>query len=79
MLQPTSFALLDEVASVMEAHPKLKRVNIALHTDDRGSARSNLALSQARAQSVKAYLVGQGRGRRAAGRAWEWADEAHRG
>ena len=62
MLQPRSFALLDEVASVMEAHPKLKRVNIAGHSDDRGSAPSNLTLSQARAQSVKTYLVARARG-----------------
>ena len=60
VLQPRSFALLDEVASVMEAHPEVKLVNIEGQTDDRGSAAANLALSQARAQSVKAYLVGKG-------------------
>lgn len=52
--------MLDEVASVMEAHPEVKLVNIEGQTDDRGSAAANLALSQARAQSVKAYLVGKG-------------------
>ena len=60
VLQLRSFPMLDEVAGVMAAHPEVKLVNIEGHTDDRGSAAANLALSLARAQSVKAYLVGKG-------------------
>ncbi|MER2566548.1 MAG: OmpA family protein, partial [Myxococcaceae bacterium] len=55
-LQPRSFPLLDEVASVMKAHPEVKVVRIEGHTDDRGGAAFNQPLSAARARAVKTYL-----------------------
>jgi OOP family OmpA-OmpF porin len=54
-----SFPLLDEVATVLTTRPGMK-VRVEGHTDSRGSRAYNLRLSQARADSVKAYLVGKG-------------------
>jgi len=45
---------------VLKAHPELVRVQIEGHTDDRGSASFNLALSQKRADSVRAALLRRG-------------------
>ena len=60
VVQARSYALLDEVAQVMQAHPEVKHVAIGGHTDGRGNAASNLKLSDERAKAVKAYLVKQG-------------------
>jgi outer membrane protein OmpA-like peptidoglycan-associated protein len=54
-----SFALLDEVATAIKSRPTMK-VRVEGHTDSRGNRDTNLRLSQARADSVKAYLVGKG-------------------
>jgi outer membrane protein OmpA-like peptidoglycan-associated protein len=59
-IKAESNSLLDEAAAVLKAHPEVKKVVIEGHTDDRGGAAKNLKLSEARAQSVKAYLVGKG-------------------
>jgi outer membrane protein OmpA-like peptidoglycan-associated protein len=55
-----SFALLKQVASVLTAHPDLGRVRVEGHTDDRGAHDANLALSQSRAEAVKAFLSNAG-------------------
>ena len=54
-----SYPLLDEVAAALKSRPTMK-VRIEGHTDSRGNRQTNLRLSQARASSVKAYLVGAG-------------------
>ena len=54
-----SFALLDEVGEVLKMRPTMQ-VRVEGHTDSRGSQAHNMLLSQARADSVKAYLVGRG-------------------
>ena len=54
-----SFALLDEVGEVLKMRPTMQ-VRVEGHTDSRGSQAHNRLLSQARADSVKAYLVGRG-------------------
>ncbi len=59
-IQERSHGLLDEVASLLDAHPELQKLRIEGHTDSRGSATSNKTLSQARADAVLAYLVGKG-------------------
>ena len=55
---PKSFPLLDNVANVMVSHPELL-VRIEGHTDSVGVREKNVALSQGRADAVKAYLVKQ--------------------
>jgi outer membrane protein OmpA-like peptidoglycan-associated protein len=59
-IRPRSFAMLDQVVSVLKSHPDVVRVQVEGHTDSTGSARTNTALSQARAESVAAYLVSHG-------------------
>jgi outer membrane protein OmpA-like peptidoglycan-associated protein len=54
-----SYPLLDEVALALKSRPTIK-VRIEGHTDSRGNRLLNTALSQARADSVLAYLVGHG-------------------
>ncbi len=59
-IKPESFPVVDAVVGILKANPQVKKIRIEGHTDDRGSARKNLKLSQARADSVKAYLVEHG-------------------
>ena len=53
---PESFSTLDAVGAVMLKWPQLQ-IEIGGHTDSRGSAAKNLKLSQARADSVRAYIL----------------------
>ncbi|MFT4625553.1 MAG: OOP family OmpA-OmpF porin, partial [Myxococcota bacterium] len=55
-----SHALLDDVASVIQAHAAVGRIEVAGHTDGRGSDELNLALSQRRADAVRDYLASRG-------------------
>jgi outer membrane protein OmpA-like peptidoglycan-associated protein len=56
-LSPKSHALLDELALFLNGSPDYKKIRIGVYTDDRGNPRKR---SQARADAVKAYLVGKG-------------------
>ena len=56
-IMPQSFPLLNEIADVLKTRATMQ-VRVEGHTDSRGSRASNMRLSQARADSVKAYLVG---------------------
>jgi outer membrane protein OmpA-like peptidoglycan-associated protein len=58
-IQPRSFSLLDEIASVLRGRSTMT-VRIEGHTDSRGTRPHNLKLSQARADSVRQHLVGLG-------------------
>ena len=58
-LTPSSLVVLDEVAKQLVAVPELK-IEIAGHTDSRGTRIRNIRLSLARAEAVRAYLVMQG-------------------
>ena len=58
-IQRRSFALLDNVAAVLQSHPSV-RVRIEGHTDDRGDDTYNKNLSQSRADQVMRYLVRKG-------------------
>jgi len=53
---PESFANLDEVADILGRWPDL-RIEIAGHTDSRGTDARNRTLSEARANAVRDYLV----------------------
>ena len=55
-----SFAMLDNVAQVLHAHPEIERIRVEGHTDSRGTREHNLDLSQRRAASVVRYLVAHG-------------------
>lgn len=59
-IKPESFSLLDDVAALLDANPDIKKIRVEGHTDSRGSARTNLQLSQDRSESVKQYLVDKG-------------------
>ncbi len=58
-LGPAARATLDKVAAAMERYP-LPVVQVEGHTDSNGPRAANQALSQARAESVVAYLVTAG-------------------
>jgi len=58
-IQPRSYGLLDEIASVLRGRASMT-VRIEGHTDSRGTRKHNLALSQARAGSVRQHLIGLG-------------------
>lgn len=52
--------VLEAVLAVLKANPEVKRVRIEGHTDDRGDAAKNKALSKARASSVAKWLAANG-------------------
>jgi OOP family OmpA-OmpF porin len=59
VLTPASLAVLDEVARQLVDAPTI-RIEISGHTDNRGVAARNNALSRARAQTVRNYLIAHG-------------------
>lgn len=59
VLQSSAFPELDKLVQMMKEFPE-SRWRIEGHTDSRGSARKNKALSLARARAVQNYFVGQG-------------------
>lgn len=60
-LQKRSWALLDNVAAVLNAHPEIEKVRVEGHTDSTGNLKYNMRLSKARANTVVRYLVGRGK------------------
>ncbi len=59
-LQRRSWALLDNVAAVLIAHPEIKKIRVEGHTDSTGRLKYNMILSKKRANTVVRYLVGRG-------------------
>jgi OOP family OmpA-OmpF porin len=58
-LLPESFDELDVVVSFLKENPHVK-IMLSGHTDNRGVEADNIKLSQARVNTVKAYLVSKG-------------------
>ncbi len=58
-LKPGAYSEISRVATVLNKYPHSK-IQVAGHTDSRGSADYNLKLSQQRAESVKNALVQRG-------------------
>lgn len=58
-LRPSGMAILDEMAAVILKLNGAK-IDVSGHTDNVGQRMANIALSQARAQAVRDYLVGKG-------------------
>jgi outer membrane protein OmpA-like peptidoglycan-associated protein len=59
-LLPKSFPLLLQIANVLKTHPEIPRLVVEGHTDAVGKREANVRLSQARADSVRAFLVRSG-------------------
>jgi outer membrane protein OmpA-like peptidoglycan-associated protein len=60
IIRSDSFELLDNVSTILVAHPELTKIRIEGHTDSRGSSEYNKNLSQARAEAVRQYLIEHG-------------------
>ena len=60
IIEKRSYAILENVAAVMTAHPEVRSVRVEGHTDNKGGARHNQELSQRRAAAVVAFLVKKG-------------------
>jgi OOP family OmpA-OmpF porin len=58
-LQPESYTVLDELVAYLVRKDD-ERIEIGGHTDNVGTAKSNLVLSEARANTVRAYLLTKG-------------------
>lgn len=58
-LTTASRPILDQVAAALVANPTVK-VEVGGHTDNAGSRATNVRLSQARANSVRVYLISKG-------------------
>jgi outer membrane protein OmpA-like peptidoglycan-associated protein len=60
VIKPESFGILRAVARALDANQNVFLVEVQGHTDQRGSDRYNLDLSQRRAESVVEFLVKEG-------------------
>ncbi len=58
-LKPSAFTQLSEVVSFAAKHADAT-LTVTGHTDNRGNEAANQILSENRAESVKAYLMGKG-------------------
>lgn len=54
---PKTLASLEQLADVMKKNPKITKLRIEGHTDNRGKARHNEKLSKARADAVMQWLT----------------------
>lgn len=61
-IDPKSFAELDEVSQMMKENSRMV-IQLEGHTDNQGSSKANMELSEARVEAVKKYLVSKGIGK----------------
>jgi OmpA-OmpF porin, OOP family len=59
-LDPAGDPILEAVLAFLKEHPELKKIRIEGHTDNVGGVAFNQRLSEGRAASVRAWLVGHG-------------------
>jgi OOP family OmpA-OmpF porin len=59
VIDPKSFNELDEVAQMMKENTKMV-IQLEGHTDNVGSSKANMKLSEERVEAVKKYLVSKG-------------------
>ncbi len=59
-IQPESFPILQQVATLMNDRPEITRVAVDGHTDNVGREKNNLSLSQRRAVAVIRWLIAHG-------------------
>lgn len=59
-IRPISYPILDDVANLLLKNPQVRLVRIEGHTDWIGSDQYNQTLSEARANSVRDYLIRKG-------------------
>ena len=59
VIDPKSFGELDEVAQMMKENTKMV-IQLEGHTDNQGSSKANMELSESRVEAVKKYLVSKG-------------------
>ena len=60
VILPDSFGLMEEIGTTLSNHSEILLVEVQGHTDNRGTERYNLSLSQRRAESVRRWLVEHG-------------------
>lgn len=58
-IDPKSFSELDEVSQMMKENSRMV-IQLEGHTDNQGSSKANMELSEARVEAVKKYLVSKG-------------------
>jgi outer membrane protein OmpA-like peptidoglycan-associated protein len=60
IIEPRSYAVLENVVAILKGHPDLEHVLVEGHTDSRGALDYNQQLSEQRATAVVEFLVGRG-------------------
>jgi outer membrane protein OmpA-like peptidoglycan-associated protein len=59
-ISPLSDALMKEIRDVITEHPEISKIEVQGHTDDDGTEKYNMRLSQERAEAVKQWLIENG-------------------
>jgi outer membrane protein OmpA-like peptidoglycan-associated protein len=58
-VKPESFPVIDQIVTFLKDHPTI-RVEIEGHTDNTGTVSGNQALSEKRAESIRAEIIKRG-------------------